>query len=437
MGYLYGDATPFPFAHNFIETLGAAIDMCVALFRADVVAEDGRRRADEMKTQCQRELSKLSELSKALEGALRPAVGTGESISESTATRVCELAASTIKQSQLTLTARRDQAEQLTMSEQAGADSTAAVAMFFTSFEMPKTAWQIAWQWQNSGATATASFHTEFGLTATFSSSIAASHAWARPVRVGTLVPRLTLEIPTRGRKRKPRVHRLPLHRLHIVSATLTDKQFSVRVGKSATKPSPGYELVFRGDDQAFATVTPMDATGETTGPAITIPDTAAVAIESLADLVEAALNGFRDRRDCLRSAEYEGTRVGDLADPGALAQVMLMTLARATAADTNIKAIEVERVQEVLKEHTGEDFPTADVRVAAQSRMFESAPLEKYLTSSAKRMATTDRVSTAQALAEVINADGRVSDREVTFYNLVVESLALTPAQLMGITAD
>ena len=117
--------------------------------------------------------------------------------------------------------------------------------------------------------------------------------------------------------------------------------------------------------------------------------------------------------------------------------EVMLMTLARATAADTNIKAIEVEKVQEVLKEHTGEDFPTADVRVAAQSRMFESAPLEKYLTSSAKRMATTDRVSTAQALAEVINADGRVSDREVSFYNLVVESLALTPAQLMGITAD
>ncbi len=117
--------------------------------------------------------------------------------------------------------------------------------------------------------------------------------------------------------------------------------------------------------------------------------------------------------------------------------EVMLMTLARATAADTNIKAIEVEKVREVLLARTGEDFPDADIRVAANSALFESAPLDKYLASSAKKLSAKDRMNIAQALAEVFNADGRVSDLEVNFFNSVAGSLALTPAQLAGINAE
>ncbi len=117
--------------------------------------------------------------------------------------------------------------------------------------------------------------------------------------------------------------------------------------------------------------------------------------------------------------------------------EVMLMTLARATAADTNIKAIEVEKVREVLKAHTGEDFPEADVRVAANSRIYEKAPLDRYISTSAKKLNTDDRVHIAQALAEVINVDGRVSSREITFFNTVANALALTPAQLMGLKEE
>ena len=44
------------------------------------------------------------------------------------------------------------------------------------------------------------------------------------------------------------------------------------------------------------------------------------------------------------------------------------MTLARAAASDTNIKFVEIDKVQEVLQAHTGEEVPTADIRVAANS---------------------------------------------------------------------
>ena len=117
--------------------------------------------------------------------------------------------------------------------------------------------------------------------------------------------------------------------------------------------------------------------------------------------------------------------------------EVMLMTLARATAADTNIMAIEVEKVREVILSRTGEDIPVADVRVAANSRMYEKAPLDKYLSSSARKLTAADRLNIATALAEVINADGRVSSREIDFFNSVAVSLALTPAQLAGLEEE
>ena len=113
------------------------------------------------------------------------------------------------------------------------------------------------------------------------------------------------------------------------------------------------------------------------------------------------------------------------------------MTLARATAADTNIKNIEVEKVREVLLARTGEDFPAADVRVAANSAIYEKAPLSKYLSTSAKKLKADDCLGIVQALADVVNADGRVSDREISFFNDCVTALALTPAQLMGLKEE
>jgi len=117
--------------------------------------------------------------------------------------------------------------------------------------------------------------------------------------------------------------------------------------------------------------------------------------------------------------------------------EVMLMTLARATASDTNIKAIEVEKVREVLLAHTGDDFSSADVRVAANSAIYEKAPLDKYLSTSAKKLTNKDRVRIVQALAEVVNADGRVSSREIDFFNKCVTALGTTPAELMGLEEE
>tara|TARA_B110000261_G_scaffold25485_1_gene27703 strand:+ start:44 stop:607 length:564 start_codon:yes stop_codon:yes gene_type:complete len=116
---------------------------------------------------------------------------------------------------------------------------------------------------------------------------------------------------------------------------------------------------------------------------------------------------------------------------------IMFVTLARATSADTNIQNREVERVITVLKTHTGNDYSAADIRVAAQSAIFESVSLQRYLNGSAKKIAWQDRLIIVHALIDVIRSDGRTSDMEITFFNDVVTALKLTPAQLAGLDAE
>ncbi|MEL7450088.1 MAG: TerB family tellurite resistance protein [Pseudomonadota bacterium] len=114
--------------------------------------------------------------------------------------------------------------------------------------------------------------------------------------------------------------------------------------------------------------------------------------------------------------------------------EVSLVTLARATSADTNIHPIEVEAVQASLKRLTGEDIDAAQIRVAAKSELFERAPLGKYLTRASRQLDAEQRVRIVFALLDVIKSDVRVSPFETDFFDMVADALAVTPSQLVGL---
>ena len=116
--------------------------------------------------------------------------------------------------------------------------------------------------------------------------------------------------------------------------------------------------------------------------------------------------------------------------------EVLLMTLARAADADINIQKVEVDRIREILKDRTGEDFSAADIRVAARSELYADATLIKYLNSVYKKMATEHRAETIQALADVFRSDKNVSVLEVDFFDKVAEALRVTPSQMAGLIA-
>jgi len=114
--------------------------------------------------------------------------------------------------------------------------------------------------------------------------------------------------------------------------------------------------------------------------------------------------------------------------------EVAVMTLARATASDTNIKPVEVETVRAIIERVIGDEVTTAEVRVQANSKLFESEPLEKYLNRAGRVLDVKDRITIAEALAEVITSDARISSKEVVFFNMVAAAFQLTPAELAGL---
>jgi uncharacterized tellurite resistance protein B-like protein len=116
--------------------------------------------------------------------------------------------------------------------------------------------------------------------------------------------------------------------------------------------------------------------------------------------------------------------------------EALLMTLARAANADVSIQNVEVEMIQGILKEHTGRDFSSADVRIAAREELYAEATLVKYLRGVEKGLSEAQCSEIVQALAEVFRSDATISALEVDFFNNVVNALNVTPAQIAGLTA-
>ena len=114
--------------------------------------------------------------------------------------------------------------------------------------------------------------------------------------------------------------------------------------------------------------------------------------------------------------------------------EAVLMTLARATNADTNIHPVEVALVKTKVKEVTDQDITDADVRVAANSDLFERTSLENALIRINSILTSEQKVVIVRALSEVIQVDLKVTQREISFFNRVSDSLNLTPADLMGL---
>ena len=116
--------------------------------------------------------------------------------------------------------------------------------------------------------------------------------------------------------------------------------------------------------------------------------------------------------------------------------EVLLMTLARAANADINIQTVEVDRIREILSEHTGQEFSAADIRVAARAELYAEATLRKYLASVTGKLSNQERAATVDGLADVFRSDMSVSVLEIDFFNRVAVALQASPAEIAGLVA-
>ena len=116
------------------------------------------------------------------------------------------------------------------------------------------------------------------------------------------------------------------------------------------------------------------------------------------------------------------------------LKEILLLVLARATRADTNIEADELTTVQSILNEVLGETISLADVKLAATSEMFERRSLDRSLTKATRKLTDEDRILILQCLAKVFRADKQIRESELDYYDRVANALKATPSEIAGL---
>jgi uncharacterized tellurite resistance protein B-like protein len=124
-------------------------------------------------------------------------------------------------------------------------------------------------------------------------------------------------------------------------------------------------------------------------------------------------------------------------ADADLFREMFVLVLSRATDADSYSHPVEVASVQEAVREVLGEELSESEVRTAALSKIYESAPLEKYLADAALKLSIEQRRTILASLDKIMHADDRISSREADFFNMVVRALRLTAADAAGLYVE
>jgi len=154
-----------------------------------------------------------------------------------------------------------------------------------------------------------------------------------------------------------------------------------------------------------------------------------AVLFAGAALVIYGLMGHFRSRKGGEEAAEESGRSLAH--------EVLLKSLARMSYADTHIADIEVETIQRIYQETTGEEISRGDVRVAARADIYEEESFEKYLAGVQGSLSDDDKKMIMTALAAVIRADGSVSPFEVDFFNQVCEALKVPAACLSDLESD
>ena len=85
----------------------------------------------------------------------------------------------------------------------------------------------------------------------------------------------------------------------------------------------------------------------------------------------------------------------------------------------------------------TGDEVSVSDIRLAADSELFEKTPLAKYLSGVGQKLEARDRVTIMLGLAEVIRSDEHISTFETDYFDMVANALKATPSEIIGMIPE
>jgi len=291
--YRYGDGSPFPFEDNFLEIVDAAVDAAVAMFAAAGELEGLRQQARDAKHEADEEGRRLAGLEKAIEQALftaRPSSARDASVTQQTAQKVLSSTKQTINSARVQLEKRAQAAAAVPRPERSAAAAHDAARVFFDRHNLPGTTWE--WRWTSVGGARGDATGYSGRFTTVF--DLVLDPAWRGPVRIGTLVPSLSLLIPRKRAFGKPAPHRVHLDKAWLIGAESDGEQLILQVREHGGKPSAGWRLKI---DGARATCIVVDSQSRALGGELELGADDATSLGTLADAIEAEMEDMRERR--------------------------------------------------------------------------------------------------------------------------------------------
>jgi hypothetical protein len=325
--YRFGDGTPFPLRENFIETLVAAVDCCVALYQVEAKVEDHHARVRDAGRLAAEEAHRLDALQGLIDTALAPLM-TGQdrhgSASEQAAARIAEAATTIIKNSRTSVSRRRDTAARQTIPPAVLETVPSALARFFRRHQMPRTEWHARWQAAQEGAaaeiTALATRHLELVFRASFASGF-----WSQPIPMADLFPGPVTAIieGARGRARQVRLDPTLLTELQVAPG-----REAMVLRETGKRPGPGLHILMPRPGELRTLVVALDKRDQSRGQPFYLDDASAAAVMGAWRSLERELPALVAGREELVAARLNGRAVSELEHPAQLAEAILLSLA-------------------------------------------------------------------------------------------------------------
>lgn len=336
MTYLYGDATPFPLEENFLETLAAAADACVALFQIDGEVEDRRQQTAGIREHVSREIEHLEILSQVIDTALTPLLPDENPsyAAQRTARELAQGARTTIERARAMVLRDSEASVARVLGNDIGDRVVDALGAFLLRHQLPHTRWDIRWRYDLKSGRADLSMNntTACQIAAAFTGQIPAGHRWASPVRLSDIDAQAQLSVPRHGSwlERLLKGARESLTGFYITSVEIGAEGARFEVHRQLKRPTTGYLIQVRGPGLDMPIIHRLAPEGERdsqTGP-IPVRGEDAGGLMHLWSALESEMHTLRGLRARMVSASLGEVDVIHLEEPGEVAEVILTSLA-------------------------------------------------------------------------------------------------------------
>jgi hypothetical protein len=332
MSRVYGDSTPFPHDLDYIHLLRDGVDCAVRLLSAQHSIRAAEERAEGAERMMRTEITELNALLERVQSAAARPITEGMETAVRAATQISGGARNVIE------AAVRDLESQLQVGvghaghivDKARETSASAVEQFLERHTPPES--RLCLQLTASPETNVGhvTLVAPYGVSAVFGIAIPPTHAWARPRRVGELLPHVEIQMPKEAGFLSKRVGMasLRLERLFISDVTFAERSGVLRLRRGAGIGA-GYEMRIELETGVKLEICPVreDGSLEDQQPLVLQGDDQETMLSLWQRVVESAVDLMHERQRMV-SAAFNGRSLLELESPRAVAEALINHMA-------------------------------------------------------------------------------------------------------------